>query len=138
MKRKRMKVRPSPDVNRKLPSVCNGAGIDIECERIGRNGKVKLTAQLNGEPVAVDSIDITKRKARNDFVSQVCESHAEIDYDAMDEELRRIAAKWASKPEKPNAKGPSDPTALLKSMPRVVVKAAEGPCSTIPTSWIGS
>ena len=37
----------------------------------GRNGKVTVTARLAGEPVACESFDLTKPKARASFAATV-------------------------------------------------------------------
>lgn len=73
-------------------------GLVIESNPTGRNGKATLTAKLGGEVIAVESFDLTKPKARAGFVAAVCDERPGIDKQALGDELLRIAAELASKP----------------------------------------
>ena len=42
-------------------------GLTIECSPSGRNGTATLTARLGGEVLAVETLDLTKPKTRQDF-----------------------------------------------------------------------
>lgn len=74
-------------------------GLTIEYSPTGRNGKATLTAKLGGDVIAVESLDLTKPKARAGFVGAVCDGRPGIDAQALGDELLRIAAELANKPD---------------------------------------
>jgi hypothetical protein len=78
-------------------------GLTIECIPTGRNGKATLTARLGGEAVAVQSLDLSKPKLRQEFRDAVCHDRPGIDPKAVDAELLQLAADLASKPDEPQA-----------------------------------
>lgn len=117
MKRKRIKRGESP--------VFRDSEVNIEYHPIGRNGKVKVIARLAGEPIVVDAIEITKAKARREFVVQLYEAHPTIDGDAIDRELLKIAADLPGTTEEATTDLRSLSDAALAGMPGTVVKAAE-------------
>lgn len=86
---------PTPEVN----------GLSIEYAPSGRNGTATLTARLNGEVIDVESVNLTKHKARADFAAKVCKGLAGIDRKVLDAELLRIAGELASKS---NGDAPAD------------------------------
>jgi hypothetical protein len=79
---------------------------------------------LNGEPVEVETINVTNRKARDDFAERLCKDRPGIERAAVDRELVKIAHNLTSDRAKPNAKGHHTPADLLKNMPKAAVRAA--------------
>lgn len=73
--------------------------LTIDCVRSGRNGAVTLTAKLAGEVLAVESVNLTKPKARSAFADAVCTDRPGIDRQALESELLRLAADVTAKPE---------------------------------------
>jgi hypothetical protein len=73
------------------------SGLVLEYALSGRGGKATVTARLNGEPVAVDSFDLTKPKARTEFAKTVCDRRPGIDPDAVGAQLLRLAADAAKR-----------------------------------------
>jgi hypothetical protein len=67
----------------------------------GRNGSGTLTATLNGDVVAVDSLNLARAKAREDFAKRVCTDRPGIDAKAVDGELLRLAADLAKRGDRP-------------------------------------
>ena len=73
-------------------------GLALEYTPNGRSGKATLTAKLAGKVVAVESLDLTKPKARADFAKRLCDGRAGIDPAAVEAELLQAAADLASRP----------------------------------------
>ena len=74
-----------------------GNGLLLDWQPNGRNGKGTVTARLNGEPIHVDILTLTKDADRARFVKKVCEGRDGINAEAVADELRRMAADLASK-----------------------------------------
>ncbi len=74
----------------------NDNGLSIEYTPSGRNGSATLVAKLNDEPIAVESVNLAKQKARKDFVEQLCKDRPGIAATDIDVELLKIAAELAS------------------------------------------
>lgn len=74
-------------------------GLTIDPAPSGRNGRITLTARLNGEPICVDELNVKSDKARAAFVAKVCNGRPGIDAAAVEAELLRLAAEVASKPD---------------------------------------
>jgi hypothetical protein len=79
----------------------------IEVIPSGRNGSATITARLGDEVLAVESVNLTKPKARTDFVNRFCNDHQGIDAKTLEAELLKKAADLAAKPETP-----ANPSAL--------------------------
>jgi hypothetical protein len=73
--------------------------LTIECSPSGRNGSATLTAKLGGEVLAVESVNLTKSKARAGFIDAVCNDRPGIDRKVVEAELLRLAADVTVKPE---------------------------------------
>ncbi len=74
-----------------------GNGLLLDWQPNGRNGRGTVTARLNGEPIHVDTLTLTKDADRARFVAKVCEGRNGINAEAVADELRRMAADLASK-----------------------------------------
>jgi hypothetical protein len=94
-------------------------GLSIACIPSGRNGVVTLTAKLGGEVLALESVNLTKAKARIGFVDAVCSDRPGINRQTIEAELLRLAADITTKPEAP-ATEQTDAAALLAKMPEAV------------------
>lgn len=68
-------------------------GLQIECHPAGRAGNAKLVARIKGEVVFVDTINLTKSAARDEFATQVRRKRPDIDIARLDAELLRLAAE---------------------------------------------
>lgn len=90
-------------------------GLTIEYSPTGRNGKATLTAKLGGDVIAVESLDLTKPQARAGFVGAVCDGRPGIDAQALGDELLRMAAELANKPDAGGKKGKR--TGIIHSKP---------------------
>jgi hypothetical protein len=73
--------------------------LTIDCAPSGRNGNATLTAKLAGEVLAVESVNLTKPKARTEFVARLCDGRQGIDAQAVEAKLLQLAADVATKPE---------------------------------------
>ncbi len=62
----------------------------------GRNGSGTMTATLNGDVVAVDTMNIARDKARQAFAERLCEERPGIDREAVEEQLLQEAARVTS------------------------------------------
>jgi hypothetical protein len=74
-------------------------GLTIACVRSGRNGVVTLTAALGGDVLAVESVNLTKPKARAGYADSICRVRPGINRADVDTELLRLAADVATKPD---------------------------------------
>jgi hypothetical protein len=93
--------------------------LTIDCVSSGRNGSATLTARLGGEVLAVESVNLTKPKARAGFADAVCNGRPGIERKEVEAKLLKWAADVAAKPEAP-ATEQTDAAALLEKMPEVV------------------
>jgi len=75
--------------------------LTIDCVPSGRNGSATLTAKLAGELLAVESVNLTKPKARGAFIDTVCNDRSGIPRKAVEAKLLQLAADLAAKPEAP-------------------------------------
>ncbi len=82
--------------------------LTIECGPSGRNGTAALTARLGGDVLAVETLNLTKPKAREEFAKRLCDGRPGIDFKVVEAELLKLAADLANKPDKPQA----DPSTL--------------------------
>ena len=94
-------------------------GLTLDYVPCGRNGQATLTARLNGEPVALETLNLTKGKDRAAFVAKVCDGRPGIDAKAVEAELLRLAAELASKTD--------GQPAALDTMPELDVSAIVHP-----------
>jgi len=88
----------------------NGDGLTLDFAPAGRNGSGTLTARLGGDVLHVDSLNLTKAKARADFTKTVCNGRPGIDEATVKAKLLELAADAATKPSG-NGK-PADFTSL--------------------------
>ncbi len=73
-------------------------GLQLEYTPSGRNGSATITAKLAGEVLAVESLNLSKSKARATFAQTVCDGRAGIDRGEVEAELLKLAADLAAKP----------------------------------------
>ena len=78
----------------------NNGRLTMEWTPSGRSGTATVTAKLGGDVLAVESLNLTKPKARADFAKRLCDGRAGIDPAAIESELLKAAADLASQPEK--------------------------------------
>jgi hypothetical protein len=96
----------------------------VEYVPIGRGGKVAARVTLDGEPILVESFDLTKKRARDAFVEQVYQSHPGLDRTALEQELLRKAVELTSRAGSQDGQSHSNAATLLRQMPEAVVQAA--------------
>ncbi|MEN6405266.1 MAG: hypothetical protein ABFC77_02220 [Thermoguttaceae bacterium] len=95
--------------------------LTIECVPTGRNGTATLTVRLGGKAMAVESVNLTKPKARSTFADAVCKDQPGIDRQAIESELLQLAADMMAKPEAANSAAEKPDVAdLLAKMPETV------------------
>ncbi len=70
----------------------NGDRLTLEWKPCGRGGSATVTARLGGQPIAVETFDLTKGKAREKFVAAVSEGRPGIDRCKLEDELLKLAA----------------------------------------------
>jgi hypothetical protein len=56
-----------------------------------------VTARLNGDLLACESVNPTKPKQRADFANRLCDGRPDIDRTALDAQLLKMAAELASR-----------------------------------------
>jgi hypothetical protein len=97
-------------------------GLTIECNAVGRNGTAAVVVRLGGEALAVESVNLTKPKARAGFADAVCSGRPGIDRQAVESKLLQLAADLATKPDAPAnpATEKTDAATLLEKMPDCV------------------
>lgn len=66
--------------------------VNLEWNPGNRTGLGTLTAKIGNEVLAVENLDVTKSRARERFVEEVCEGRKGIDRDAVAKELLGLAA----------------------------------------------
>lgn len=71
--------------------------LQIEWVPNGRHGSTTLTARLNGEVIAVDSLNLAKSKERAAFVKQLCDGRRGVAQNVAEAELIKLAAERAAK-----------------------------------------
>jgi len=72
-------------------------GLQIDFAPTGRNGTGSLTARLGQEILHVESLNISKSKARAAFADTVCRGRPGIPREQIEGELLRLAADVASR-----------------------------------------
>lgn len=85
-------------------------GLTLEWKPCGKNGKATVTAKHAAEVLACETFDTTIPKARAAFATAVCNGRPGIDVAEVEQELLKLAADLASKPDK--AEAPADLAAL--------------------------
>jgi hypothetical protein len=79
------------------------SGIVLTYTASGRNGKTTVTATHNGEPLAVELVNLAKATERTTFARALVEKRPEVLAKNVEAELLKFAAELASKPETPAA-----------------------------------
>ncbi len=67
------------------------SALTIECTEAKRNGLATVMVRRNGELVFVDTLNVTKAKARGEFTANVCNALPDVEVNAIDAELLKIA-----------------------------------------------
>lgn len=98
-------------------------GLSLEFTRPGRNGTVTLTARLGNEILHVEKLDLTKSRAREKFVGELCKGRPGIDSKGVREELLKIAADITTS-DPADDRCEESPTDRLASMPKATREAA--------------
>src|SRR5262249_55883523 len=78
-------------------AMSENTGLALDYQPIGSNGKVRLTARLNGEAVLTDKLDLATEKERAAFVRKLCKAREGIDKRAVATELEKIAGDIVAK-----------------------------------------
>ena len=79
----------------------DSSNLTIDCIPSGRNGTATLTAKLAGELLAVESVNLTKPKARAGFIDTVCNGRPGVERKEVEAKLLQLAADLVAKPETP-------------------------------------
>ena len=98
----------------------DGAGLELVPSEKPRNGKWTVTALLDGDPIHVDDVALTRDTERARFAAKLCEGRDGIDKQAVESVLVRLAADLVSKRDTAPEQEPSAPSAveeLLAAMP---------------------
>src|SRR5262249_47581161 len=74
-------------------------GLTLDYEPVGKNGRVRLTARLNGEAVLTDKLDPAAEKEQAAFVRKPCRARRGIDKKAVATELEKIVGGIVAKPK---------------------------------------
>jgi hypothetical protein len=74
-------------------------GLIMECRPAGKNGSATVTAKLGDEVLTVETLNLTKPKAFNDFLDRLCDGRDGIDKDVMKAKLLQLTADMVAKPE---------------------------------------
>ncbi|MCC6127394.1 MAG: hypothetical protein IT426_20745 [Pirellulales bacterium] len=80
----------------------NTNGLTIEAVPVGKNGSATLTVKVGGDVLAVEKLDLTKPKARQEFTKRLCENRKGIDSKELESKLLILAAGVVGKPESKN------------------------------------
>jgi hypothetical protein len=104
-------------------------GLTIDCAPSGRNGTATLTVKLADNVLAVENLNLTKPRARADFLARLCEGRSGINKAAIKAELLQLAADLVAKPKGKttlDADNVLDTKALLAEMPKSIQVEARG------------
>jgi hypothetical protein len=74
-------------------------GLTLDYQRIGSNGKVRLTARLDGSAIYTDKLDLADAAARQRFLRGLCKGRGGIDRRTVASELEKIVGAVVAKPE---------------------------------------
>jgi hypothetical protein len=91
-------------------AVTNEYGLTIDCVPNGRSGTATLTARLGDEVLAVESLNLTKRKERARFVDTVCDGRPGISRKVVEDLVLQLAGDQVDREEK---RRPSQATVLV-------------------------
>jgi hypothetical protein len=72
--------------------------LDIDYQRIGHNGKARLTARLPDSTTYTDKVDVADARERERFIRGLCKGRKGIDRKAVASALERIAGELLAKP----------------------------------------
>jgi len=97
----------------------NGDGLILKCKPVGRQGAAMVTATLAGEPIAVESFNLAKPKARASFAKSVTDGRAGIDAATVESELLKLAADAAAQGNKGDKPDQGEPDRLA-AMPESI------------------
>ncbi|MBN2024922.1 MAG: hypothetical protein JW809_19250 [Pirellulales bacterium] len=99
-------------------------GLSLACVPNGKNGTATITACLGDEVLAVETMNVTRSKARDAFLNKVCKERPGIDRAALEGHLLRLAADLAAKggpaPEAAETSGRDSAADLLAKTPESV------------------
>ena len=73
--------------------------LTLDYQPVGNNGKVRLTARLNGEAILTDKLDLATEKERGAFVRKLCKARKGIDNKAVAAQLEKIVGDIVAKPK---------------------------------------
>jgi hypothetical protein len=79
-------------------------GLTLDYQPIGSNGKVRLTARLDGSAIYTDKLDLADAAARQRFLRGLCTGRKGIDRRTVAAELEKIVGAIMATPE-PDGKG---------------------------------
>ena len=74
--------------------------LTIDCAPSGRKGTATLTVRLGSEVLAVESLNLTKPRARTDFIARLSERRPGIEAEKLEARLLELAADAVAKPER--------------------------------------
>jgi hypothetical protein len=75
----------------------DGNGLTLDYEPVGKNGKVRLTARLNGSALYTDKVDLADAASRQRFLRGLCRGRKGIDKRTVAAELERIVGEIVAK-----------------------------------------
>jgi len=104
------------------------AELRFECQRIGRDGVVRLTAWLGGDVAAVEELCLAKSRHRTAFVDDICKRYPGLERQALEDSLLKLAAGVVSECEQAQPQ-PTDvleaSREALERTPKEVVEQAK-------------
>src|SRR5262245_5913110 len=74
-------------------------GLTLDYEPAGKNGRVRLTARLNGSAVFTDKVDLADAAGRQRFLRGLCKGRKGIDRKAVAAQLEKIVGDIVAKPK---------------------------------------
>jgi hypothetical protein len=74
-------------------------GLTLDYQPIGKNGKVRLTARLNGGAIYTDKLDLADASGRQRFLRGLCKNRKGIDRKTVAAQLEKIVGDIVAKPE---------------------------------------
>ncbi len=105
-------------------SEANGR-LRIECQGAGKNGHVLLSANLDDQLIAHDTVDLSKQKSRDGFVEQVVRDRPGIDRNEVAQKLMELGEQRAKQQSADHDKPREDDSkSRLSRMPASVVDRA--------------
>ena len=107
----------------------NNNGLTLEWTPAGKQ-TATVTARLNGDVLEVETLNITKSKAREGFAKKLCDGRPGIDREAVEAELLKLADRGNGEPADVRALDEVDASRIVRPE-RFITPEVSG--LTVPT-----